>query len=447
MITDLRAGPPAPSTSPDAEFRLLLAAAAVSKLGTAVSSLALPLVAVLALHCSAGQVGLLAMLSTVAFLLIGLPAGAWVDRLPKRPVMIAADLVRAVLFGSVPAAWLLGCLTFTQLALVVLLSGAATVFFDVAALSNLPAVVGRADLTRANGHMVTMDAVTQVGGRGAGGFLVALVSAPMAVLLDAVSYLGSAALLLRIRRPEPAASPGPAGGTGRGLAGEIRDGLRFVLGDPLLRPIALAGACTNLSIQLCQTVLPVLFTRSLHLPDYMLGLFFALGGVGVFLGSLLARPLARRLGAGRVLWLMGLAVAPLGVLVALADRGPLLWCAAGAWLLTTLKVGIDNVIKVSFRQHTTPDHLLGRMNATMRFLLTGALTLGAALAGLLATVASLRAALWAGALGLAVVWVPIYCSPLRGMRDLPGTAASSTASRSMPRELWEHGRSAAPSGE
>ncbi|MDH6110368.1 MFS family permease [Kitasatospora sp. MAP12-15] len=431
MTTDLRASrpvlPASPASpdsaaSPDSDFRLLLAAATVSKLGTAVSSLALPLVAVLALHCSAGQVGLLAMLSTVAFLLIGLPVGAWVDRLPKRPVMIAADLVRAVLFGSVPVAWLLGCLTFTQLALVVVLAGAATVFFDVAALSNLPALVGRAGLSRANVHLVTADAVTQVGGRGAGGFLVALVSAPMAVLVDAVSYLGSAVLLLRIRRPEPVLSPRPAGGSARGLAGEVRDGLRFVLRDPLLRPIALAGSCTNLSIQLCQTVLPVLFARTLHLADGVLGLFFALGGVGVFLGSLLARPLARRLGAGRVLWLMGLAVAPLGVLVALADRGPLLWCAGGAWLLITLKVGIDNVINVSFRQHATPDHLLGRMNATMRFLLTGALTIGAALAGLLATVASLRAALWAGALGLAVVWVPIYHSPLRGMRDLPGTA-------------------------
>ncbi|MFI6445707.1 MFS transporter [Kitasatospora sp. NPDC050543] len=425
MTTDLRADQPGLSTSPDSDFRLLLAAATVSKLGTAVSSLALPLVAVLALHCSAGQVGLLAMLSTVAFLLIGLPVGAWVDRLPKRPVMIAADLVRAALLASVPAAWLLGCLTFTRIALVVVLTGAATVFFDVAALSNLPAVVGRAGLNRANAHLVTADAATQVGGRAAGGFLVALVSSPVAVLVDAISYLGSALLLLRIRRPEPVTSPRPAGATGRGLVGEVRDGLRFVLGDPLLRPIALAGACTNLSIQLCQTVLPVLFARSLNLPNGVLGLFFALGGVGVFLGSLLARPLARRLGAGRVLWLMGLAVAPLGVLVALVDRGPLLWCAAGAWLLTTLKVGIDNVIKVSFRQHVTPDHLLGRMNATMRFLLTGALTAGAALAGLLATVASLRAALWAGALGLAVVWVPIYRSPLRGMRDLPGTAAQA----------------------
>ncbi|MFF3073785.1 MFS transporter [Kitasatospora sp. NPDC057904] len=400
-----------------ADYRLLLAANAVSRTGTAVGSLALPLAAVLALHSPPWQVGLLAAMSTVAFLLLGLPAGAWVDRLRKRPVMIAADLARAGLLASVPAAWALGRLTFPHLCVVALLTGTATLFSDVAALSHLPALVGRGHLTRANSHLVTIDAVTMTAGRSVGGFLVGLLTAPVAVLVDAVSYLASALLLRRIRRPEPA--PVAAGSGGR-LVAEIREGLRFVLGDPLLRPIALAGACTNLSIQVFQTLLPVLFVRTLHLPDAVTGLFLAAGGVGVFSGSLLARPLARRVGAGRVLWLMGLAIAPLGVVVALADRGPALWCAAGAWLLTTVKVGVDNVIKVSFRQHATPDHLLGRMNATMRVLLTGALTVGAAFAGTFASLTSVRTALWAGAVGLMVVWVPIYCSPLRTARDLPG---------------------------
>ncbi|MFD0277415.1 MFS transporter [Kitasatospora sp. NPDC127111] len=405
--------------SPDPAYRLLLASTAVSKAGTAVGTLALPLTAVLALHSPAWQIGLLAALSTAAFLLIGLPAGAWVDRLRKRPVMIAADLARAALLGSVPVAWALQCLTFAQLCAVTLLTGAATVFFDLAALSHLPALVGRPGLTRANAHLVTVDAVAQTGGRSAGGLLMSLLTAPAAVLVDAMSYLGSAWLLRCIRRPEPAPAPAPPGG--RRLASEIRDGLRFVLGHPVLRPIALAGACTNLSIQLCQTMLPVLFARTLALPDVVTGLFLAVGGVGVFLGSLLARPLARRLGAGRLLWLMGLAVAPTGVLVALVDRGPALWWAAGGWLVTTLKVGIDNVIKVSFRQHVTPDHLLGRMNATLRVLLTGALTVGGVLAGLLGSLLSERAALWVGAAGLALVWLPIYRSPLRTARALPGT--------------------------
>ncbi|MQS16310.1 MFS transporter [Streptomyces kaniharaensis] len=425
--TDLARGPdtatptpdPHPSVLRNPDFRLLIGAATVSKLGTAVSSLAVPLTAVLALHSSAGQVGLLAMLSTLAFLLIGLPAGAWVDRIRRRPVMITADLVRAALLGSVPAAWLLGCLTIQQLYLVVLLTGAATVFFDVATLSQLPELVGRDQLTQANAHLVTVDALTLVGGRSAGGFLVALLSAPTAVVVDAASYLWSAILLLRIRRPEPR----PQHRRDTRLSGDIREGLRFVFSHPTLRAIALAGACTNLSIQLCQTMLPVLFVRELGLSDGIIGLFFAAGGVGVFIGSQSARPLARRLGAGRVLWLMGLAVAPFGVLLALADRGPALWLAGAAWLITMCKVGIDNVLKVSFRQSVTPDHLLGRMNATMRVLLTGSLAIGAALAGLLGELASVRTALWVGAAGLAIVWVPIFFSPLRAQRELPGAGA------------------------
>ncbi|MEV7175505.1 MFS transporter [Kitasatospora sp. NPDC093679] len=411
--------PAAVPDGPDSAYRLLIAAAAAGKAGSAVGSLAVPLTAVLALHSPAWQVGLLAALQTAAFLLVGLPAGAWVDRLRKRPVMIAADVARALLYASVPAAWALGCLGFPHLCAVSLLAGTATVFFDIAAQSHLPSVVGRAGLTRANAHLVTVDAVAQIGGRSAGGLLVALLTAPVTLLVDAAGCLGSAWLLRRIRHPEPA--PAPTRPDGPRLADEIRDGLRFVLTHPVLRPIALAGALTNVSVQLCQTVLPLLFARTLGLPDAATGLFLAVGGVGVFLGSLLARPLARRTGAGRLLWLMGIAVAPVGIGVALVDRGPALWCAAAAWLVTTLKVGIDNVIKVSFRQHVTPDHLLGRMNATMRVILTGALTVGGALAGLLGTLLSERAALWAGAVGLALVWLPIRRSPLRTAPTLPGT--------------------------
>ncbi|MFJ1758618.1 MFS transporter [Kitasatospora sp. NPDC088134] len=421
--------PPTPVPGPrrsvlrDRGFRLLIGAVAVSKLGTSVHSLALPLAAVLALHASAGQVGLLSMLGTLCFLLLGLPAGAWIDRMRKRPVMIAADLARAALFGSVPVAWMLGVLTIHQLCLVALLAGAATVFSDVAAQSHLPTLVGRELLTDANAHLVTVDALAQVGGRSAGGFLVSLLSAPAAVAVDSVSYLWSAACLRRIRPPEPQPQPR----AGRSLAGEVRQGLRFVFGHPLLRPIALAGAATNLSIQLCRTMLPVVFVRELGLPGSTIGLFFATGGIGVFLGSLSARWLTRRFGAGRVLWLMGLTVTPLGVLVALVDRGPALWLAAGAWLVMTCKVGIDKVIKVSFRQHATPDLLLGRMNATMRVVLTGSLTIGAALAALLGEFASPRTALWIGTAGFATVWIPILCSPLRTIRHLPGPPADSEA--------------------
>ncbi|MBL1082366.1 MFS transporter [Streptomyces actinomycinicus] len=410
---------PAPTGPPlirDHGYRLLITATAVSKFGSSVSYLALPLVAVVALDSSAAQVGLLTTLSTLAFLVIGLPSGAWVDRMRRRPVMITADLMRAALLLSVPIAWPLGILTIGQLYVVVLLSGAATVFYDVAAQSHLPQLVGREHLARANSLLVTVDAAAQIGGRSAGGILVTVLSAPVAVVIDATSYVWSALCLLRIRRPEPMPRT-----TERGkLLDEIREGVRFVSGHPGLRAVAVAGACTNLSIQLCQTMLPLLLARDLALPGFAIGLFFATGGVGVLLGSLSARRLARLLGAGRTLVLLGVAIAPFGITVALVDRGPALWVACAGWLVTTFKVGVDNVLKVSFRQSVTPDRLLGRMNATMRLVLTGSLAAGAALAGFLGEVFSVRAALWTGALGLALTWLPIACSPLRRLRDIPG---------------------------
>jgi predicted MFS family arabinose efflux permease len=150
----------------------------------------------------------------------------------------------------------------------------------------------------------------------------------------------------------------------------------------------------------------------------VLGLWLAAGGVGALLGSLAARRLADRFGAGRVLWLAGVAIAPLGFGVPTIGRDTV-WLAAAGWLVVVTKIGVDNVLKVSFRQRVTPDELLGRMTATFRFLLTGALAVGAALAGVLGEVAGPRAALWAGAVALALVWVPVACSPLRTLRELP----------------------------
>jgi MFS family permease len=394
------------------DFRLLFAAVAVSRLGTSVGYVAVPVVAVAALGATPGQVGLLATLSTVAFLLIGLPAGAWADRLRRRRVLITADLVRAALFASVPAGYALGTLTMTWLYVVVLLAGVGTVFFDVANQSYLPQVVGRPALLAANARLVSMDGINDIAGRGVAGYLLVLVAAPVAVVLDAVSYLASAVLIGRIRhREEP---PERSGGT---LWREVREGAGFVLAHPILRAVVISGAIGNTAFSLIMTMLPVVFVRDLGVGPGVLGLWLAVGGAGALLGSLAARRLADRLGAGRVVWLAGLVTAPLGFAVPLMDNATL-WLAAGCWLLVVTKSGVDNVIKISFRQRVTPDRLLGRMNATFRFVLSGALAVGAALAGVLGELAGPRAALWAGALGIAVVWVPIACSPLRTMRDL-----------------------------
>ncbi|WP_030605215.1 MFS transporter [Streptomyces fulvoviolaceus] len=406
-----------PTESPwrTADFRILFAASTLSQLGTNVSYVAVPLIAVVALDADPGQVGALATLSTLAFLLIGLPAGAWVDRMRHRGVLIAADLARAVLFASVPLAWWADTLTLGQLYAVVLLNGCATVFFDVGSQSVLPALVGREALVPANAAMVSLQAVGNIGGRSAGGALVQLLGAPVAVLCAAATYLASALQLTFVRRKE--ALPAPAHDTG--LRAQIVEGLRHVFGNPELRALALTATLTNLGMQTINTMLPVLFVRELRLPAGALGLFWAAGGLGLLVGARCARSLAGRLGYGRTLGLAGAVLAPAGLLVPLIDRGPWLWLAGAGWMLALFKTGTDNVLGVSLRQRMTSDDLLGRMNATFRCVLTGALAIGGALSGLVGELAGVRATLWVGGVLLSVAFLPVFLSPVRTRRELP----------------------------
>jgi predicted MFS family arabinose efflux permease len=396
-------------------LRILFTATTLSQLGTNIGYVAVPLIAVSALNAGPGQVGALATLSTAAFLLIGLPVGAWLDRMRHRRGLIAADLVRSGLFASVPLAWWLDTLTLGQLYVVVLLNGCATVFFDVGSQSVLPRLVGRDGLVQANAAVVSLIAVGNVAGRGAGGGLVQLLTAPVAVTCTAASYLASALRLTAIQRaPAP-----PLRGQPNQLRAQIAEGLRHVFGNRELRALALTAALSNLGSQIVNTMLPLLFIRELGLRASTLGLFWAVGGAGLLLGARCARPIARRLGYGHTLGLVGLCLAPAGLLVPVVDRGPWLWLAGTGWLLAMFKLGVDNVLGVSLRQRMTPDSLLGRMNATFRFLLTGALAIGSAMAGLLGELATVHLALWVGAAFLATAFLPVFLSPVRTRRELP----------------------------
>ncbi|MFD9032419.1 MFS transporter [Streptomyces sp. NPDC059567] len=402
------------------DFRTLFSAAVLGHLGTNVGYVAVPLIAVEALDASPGEVGALATLATLAFLLIGLPAGAWVDRLPQRRVLIVADTARGLLFASVPVAWWCDALTLAQLYAVVLLSGCAMVFYDIAGQSILPRFVGRDGLVQANAAMVSLMAVTNVTGRGAGGGLVQLLTAPVAVAGAAVSHLASAVRLLWLKEG-PADSAAPAAARAREpLRAQIAAGVRHVLGNGELRALALSASLTNLGSQILNTMMPVLFVRELGLSAGVLGVYWAAGGLGLLLGSRCARAVAARLGFGRTLGLAGLVLAPAGLLVPLIGHGPWLWLAGAGWLLAMFKTGIDNVLGVSLRQRMTPDAMLGRMNATFRFLLTGALAIGAATAGLLGELVGIHPTMWVGGALLATAFLPVFLSPVRSRRDLPG---------------------------
>jgi MFS family permease len=397
----------------DQAFRNMFVAAAVSTVGTQVSFVAIPLVAVMVLNATPAEVGLLGVVNTVAFLLIGLPAGVWLDRMRLRRVMVTADLSRAVLLASVPVAWALGVLTIGQLYLAVLICGVATVFFDVATLSYLPTAIGREHLVEANTKLSSWSAAASVAGPSVAGFLVQITAAPVAVALDAGSYLWSALFLRQIRRADDRMQRASR----RPLLKDVLEGIKFVFGHPLLRPIALVGAGTNLFIEIGIVIMPLMYRRELGLSAGALGLFFAFGGIGVFLGSFTARRFGERFGDGPTLVVSGVVGTPFGILLGLMGRGVWQWVAMLAWLVLLYRVGLSNVILVTIRQKATPDQMLNRMNATMRFLFTGVLAVGAAVAGLIGQYAGVRTALWVSAIGLAFVWVPIVFSPLRSVRE------------------------------
>lgn len=386
--------------------------------------MAIPLLAVTELGAGPGQAGALGALSTAAFLLIGLPAGAWVDRLPTRRVLVVADVARAALFASVPVAWWAGTLSLLHLYVVVLLSGCATVFFDVGSQSILPDLVGRDRLVTANAAIVGLTAGANVAGRGAGGLLVQTIAGPLAAGAAALSYAASAVGLARVTGPGLAPTPRAER---RRLPAEVREGLRHVIDDRRLRALALTASLTNLGAQTVNVVLPVMVVGELGLPEAALGAYWAAGGVGILLGAACARRLAARFGPGRTLALAGLWFAPAACAVPFVDAGWWLALAAVGWLASTTRMGIDNVLGVTLRQRLTPDALLGRMNATFRFLLTGALAIGSAVGGLIGETLGTQVAVWVGAACLAGAFLPVVFSPVRDLRELPAPAVGDVA--------------------
>lgn len=401
------------------DFLLLWCGETVSHVGTMVSHLALPLLAATALGATPWQMGLLVAAERGAFLLVGLPAGVLLDRVRRRPVMVAADLVRCALFASVPLAWLLGVLTFAQLLVVALLGGVATVFFDVGYQSVLPSVVGRAGLVEGNAKLESTRAAAEAAGPALGGGLVQAVGAAAAVLLDAVSYLVSAALLVAMRTREAVPPRDPA----RSLRADMAEGLGYVLTHPLLRPIALCTATANLFGGVLAAVSVLFLARELGQSPAVIGLVLAAGSAGGVLGALTAGGWIRRLGQGRTLVTALLVTGPVALVLPLTTAGAgLAWFALGS---TAVAYGgvVYNVAQVSFRQSVCPDHLLGRMNASIRFLVWGTIPIGGLLGGGLGELLGLRATLLVAAAGFVLAPVWVVASPLRRLRDLPVDAA------------------------
>jgi MFS family permease len=281
------------------DFRLLWLGDTVSQFGSIVTNTAAPLLAALVLAATPLQMGLLNAADTAAFLLVGLPAGAWVDRMHRRPLMLGADLGRALLLASVPVAWWFGVLTLTQLILVGLTVGVLTVFFDVAYQSFLPALISREKLMEGNSRLQASQSVAQVSGPALGGWLTQLAGAANAIGLNALGFLWSSLCLWRIRVTEPPIERGPE----RNLRREIAEGLRFVFANRSLVAIVGCTATSNFSTNMISAVSVLVLTRQLGASAGLVGLLLAGGGIGGVLGALFAGRIARWLGQGRAIWL------------------------------------------------------------------------------------------------------------------------------------------------
>jgi MFS family permease len=405
----------------DRDFLRFWAGETVSQVGAQVTQLALPLTAVYLLDVSPRQLGLLNAASFAPFLGVTLFIGVWVDRVRRRPLMIASNIGRALVVGSVPAAAALGLLRIEYLYLAALTLGVLTVVFDIAVQSYLPALVDRDRLVEGNSKIQVTMSVAQIGGPGLGGLLVQVMTAPLALVADAASYVVSIATLVAIRRREPRPEAAPK----RHLWREIDDGLRFVFANGYLRACALQSGTYNLFWMSLQTLFLLYCARQLHLSAGAIGLIMATGALGSLFGSLAASRLKERVGLGRAILAEVALCCVAPALIPLASGpGPVVVAMfVAAIALAGMGATMANVHVISLRQAITPDHTLGRMNASYRFLSWGALPLGALLGGLLGDALGLRPALFVTAGGFLIAVLLVGLSPIPRLREMPADPA------------------------
>jgi MFS family permease len=405
-------------------FMRLWIAQTISQFGSQITQLGLPLTAALVLGASPVQMGILGAAEFAPFLLFGLFAGVWVDRLPRRPILVWSDLGRGLLLATIPAGASLGLLRMEQLYVVGFLTGVLTVFFDVAYQSYLPSLIEREHMVEGNSKLELGRSAAQIAGPGVAGGLIQLVTAPLAILLDALSFAISAAFLFGIRRAEP--QPERRADAGN-IWREIGQGLAVVLKNPLLRPIAFCTATSNLFGNVGFAVFILFVTRELGIDAGTLGLLFTLGAVGGMAAATLTGRVVGALGVGPTIvsavWItaLGSLLIPL-----VAEPGWVgLAVLAVAGFVGALGGVTYNITQVSLRQAITPDRVQGRMNASMRFVVWGTIPIGSLIGGFLGEQIGLRPTMLVGGLGgmLAGLWV--FFSPVRSLREQPEPVAES----------------------
>jgi MFS family permease len=416
------AASPSTSLTRNPEFLKLWAGQTISVFGSQITNLALPLTAVLVLNASSSQMGVLNALGILPFILVGLFAGVWADRVRRRPILMAADFGRFLLLGSIPLAALGGFLTIPYLYIAIFLIGIMTVFFDVSYQAFLPSLVGREQLVEGNSKLEVSNSAAAILGPGLAGVLVQTLTAPIAIFFDALSFLVSA-LSLRLLRSEEAAPERHS--DQENVLREIREGLGVVFGSRLLWSIAGCTATSNLFGSMLRAIFILYLTRELHVEPAVQGIIFAAGAPGALLAALVGTRVTKRLGLGVSIIasiFLGMASSLLVIFASDASLGTAVILVI-MFFLGSFSFVLYNINQVSLRQVITPDRLLGRMNSSMRFLVWGTIPLGSLIGGFLGDAIGLRSTIiLATVLGLsAFLWV--LFSPVRTLKEIPAQAA------------------------
>jgi MFS family permease len=415
------------------DFVKLWTAETISQFGTQVTLLALPIIAASTLNVTPFEFGLLGAIEFLPFILLSLPAGVWVDRLRRRPILIAGDLIRAASLVSIPIAFAVDGLTIWQLYIVGFVNGCATVFFDVAYQSYLPALVERDQIVEGNSKLQTSQSAAQITGPGIAGVVIGMVTAPFAILLDSLSFVVSALFMFAIRRHEPAPEPQvDDAGNRASMRTEIGEGLRYIITHPFLRSIAATTATSNLCSNIVYAILILYLVRQLKFSPEQIGIAFSLGSVGFLLGALTANRIAKWAGVGPTIVGSSSAFGPSALLLAIAPPDVALPFVVASVFLGGLGGAVYNINQISLRQAITPDRMQGRMNATMRFVVWGTIPVGAILGGFLGGVIGLHETIWVGAIGGLFVFLPVLFSPVRGIREMPAPIEDAAEDDLMP---------------
>ncbi|MGH2535456.1 MAG: MFS transporter [Thermomicrobiales bacterium] len=399
------------------DFRRLWLAQTISQIGGQISFLAVPLTAAVTLDATPAEMGLLTAMGSLPALVAGLFAGVIVDRRARRPILISADLTRALLLGTIPIAWVTGTLTMPLLYAVAFLTGLCGLFFGLAYHSYLPALVERKRLVEGNSALELGRSAAEIAGPAIAGWLVQLLKAPVAIAVDALSFVASAGLIARIRAKEP---PRAGGASRASVWSDVAEGMRIVVRTPTIRALAAGSALVGLFNAMLEAVFILYLTRTIGMSPGLLGLVFAAGSVGFVAGALLPGRIVGIVGVGPA---MAIGIAILGLSdLALPLAGHDLVVVAIAVAIGQFFFGMGvtlaNVAETTLRQAIVPNALLGRVGGTLQVLSAATIPLGALLGGVLGQVIGLRPTLFLAALLETAVALWVWRSPLWSLRDV-----------------------------